>query len=268
MRATLWADDHRRTWLTLYADDARTWQPPIGSMPLAADHQIPDGMPTYAPVDIEGPAQVGGQPGVRYDDLRFRTTGPLCHPAGEPAYGVGATVSLSGRFRIRSGDFLPSGRQSVQMFVYFVAVQLIVSSVAHRGGFAFGLTVVLAMLPLVVVGWLPRLRAHIRNREATRSPHRLHAYAVPWQAVPPRSGERMPLMVSLYALDAPAGSGPLGTVRLDKAPEPALRYADRVVVRGEIRSGGIVVIEHAGRTLPAGRLRTDIAPIRGYQPPA
>ena len=41
-------DGKRQAWLTLHADGTLTWQPALGSIPLAVDHEIPESMPTAA----------------------------------------------------------------------------------------------------------------------------------------------------------------------------------------------------------------------------
>ena len=256
MHATIWLDAKRRAWLTLYADGTRTWQSGIGSMPLAADHEIPGTIPTAARVVVDGSVGLGEQPTVTFDGLRFTTSGPLAHPADEPTFGVGPTLPLSGRFRLRPGVVLDD------FMLPFAAGQVLLALLGPRATYPL-----LAVSGASTAWWLARrVITRRRERAISRSATCERLRAVTWQAAPRPHDRTLKLMLSLYALDAASGSTPIGTVRLKTEPDPPIPYAAQVVVRGEPSAGALIVIEHDGRSLPASALRTDISPQRPYDP--
>lgn len=261
MHATLWVDTSHQAWLTLYADGTNTWQPALGSMPLTPHHQLPDELPLAAGVTVEGDVSIGGQPVVTYGGLRFSTAGPLTHPHGEPAYGVGPVMSLSGRFRLRTGDLLRYPTPLVVAYVLWLTARPISRVLGSRAVYVWT-AVALPLAAWTFVHWQRgrRIRRDLATAGATR------ARAVAWRAVPGREDRTLPLMLSLYGTDAAAGAEPLGTVKLDKEPETPIPYDAPVVVRGELRSGARVVVELGGRALPVTTLRTDIAPVTPYAP--
>lgn len=257
MHATLWLDGKRRAWLTLYAAGTRTWQSAIGSMPLAAEREIPIAMPTAAGVVVDGTVALGEQPTVTFDGLRFTTTGPLTHPADEPTYGVGPTLPLSGRFRLRPGVVLDD-----RVTLPFAAGQVLVALLGPTAA-----RPVLGVSGAVTAGWLiRRVITRRRERAISRSATFERLRAVIWQAAPRPNDHTLKLMLSLYAADSASGCAPVGTVRLTAEPDPPIPYAAPVVVRGQLSAGGLIVIEHEGRSLPASALRTDLSPQRPYDP--
>lgn len=280
MHATLWVDDRRRGWLALYADGARTWQAAIGSMPLSTDHEIPVGMPLCALVEVHGDTTIGTQPAIEYDGMRFTTTSTLRDVKGAPAYGVEPVSPVSGRHALKPGRARPgaAARQrrglvprrlyaSVAAWVSFSFIAAILA------GFGAAPEVIMAAgaaatAVVFVVSYWQYHQLRERSRRARQSRLRTTLRAVVWHSLSRTGEELLQPMLSLYPLDAGQGAAPIGTIPLVEEPDPPLPYADQVVVRGDLRPGGNVVIEHAGRTLiAASDPRTDIAPARPFLPP-
>ncbi|MEP7054099.1 MAG: hypothetical protein ABI912_02480 [Actinomycetota bacterium] len=264
MHATVSMDDGGHGWLTLYAAGTHTWQPAIGSMPLPADHEIPEEMPSAALVVVDGPASDGCQPGVSYDGFPFMTTGPLRHQKDEPDLGVGSQSTLSGRFRVLTGQPLRFGKFAWLAVVGSAALNLF-SRPLGRHLLVLSIVMLATGLALVLFRRLPLWRAWRSVRESAVS---TTMRAVVWHAVPRRKDLLATVLISLYPLDAVAGAPPVGTVRSSKALPFPIPYADEVVVRGQLTPNSLVAIEHAGGVVTTpGPLLTELAPMRAYQPP-